>query len=113
MITFVRFVSIMPGKTPDALAIAHKIKRHAKEKHGSEVNLMMPIGGIRIPSLTFLPPITWRTSRALWKRSRRTPNGRSSSPTTPATSFPVPSMTGSVGSLELMYATSGSTTPMR
>ena len=45
MIAFVRFVSIMPGKTPDALAIAHKIKKHAKEKHGSEINLMMPIGG--------------------------------------------------------------------
>ena len=45
MIAFVRFVSIMPGKTHDALAIAHKIKKHAKEKHGSEINLMMPIGG--------------------------------------------------------------------
>ena len=45
MIAFVRFVSIMPGKTLDALAIAHKIKKHAKEKHGSEINLMMPIGG--------------------------------------------------------------------
>jgi hypothetical protein len=45
MITYVRFYSIMPGKTPDALATAHKIKKHAKDKHGFEVNLMMPIGG--------------------------------------------------------------------
>lgn len=45
MIAFVRYYSIMPGKTPDALATAQKIKKHAKEKHGSEINLMMPIGG--------------------------------------------------------------------
>jgi hypothetical protein len=45
MIAFVRSYSIMPGKTPDAVAVAHKIKKHAKENHGFEINLIMPIGG--------------------------------------------------------------------
>ena len=27
------------------MSFAHKIKKHAKEKHGFEVNLIMPIGG--------------------------------------------------------------------
>lgn len=45
MITFVRSYSIMPGKTPEAVANAHKIRKHAKEKHGSEITLLMPIGG--------------------------------------------------------------------
>ena len=45
MIAFVRSYSMRPGKTPDAVAFAHKIKKHAKEKRGSEINLIMSIGG--------------------------------------------------------------------
>lgn len=45
MITLVRTVSVMPGKNAEALAFAHQVKKHAKDKHGLEISLSMPIGG--------------------------------------------------------------------
>ena len=45
MIAFVRIVSVMPGKTADALAFAHHLKSYLKDKHGIDMNLSMPIGG--------------------------------------------------------------------
>jgi hypothetical protein len=45
MITFVRTASIAPGKTNEALAFAHQIAKHVKDKHGTTVELLMPVGG--------------------------------------------------------------------
>jgi hypothetical protein len=100
MIAFVRSYSIMPGKTPDAVAVAHKIKKHAKEKHGFEINLIMPIGGNPNRIASSRRPLAWRSSRAIWTRWRRTPNGRSSLPATPAMSFRALSTTRSGGTSE-------------
>jgi hypothetical protein len=45
MITFIRSASIAPGKTGDAIAFAHQIGKHIKEKYGITVELLMPVGG--------------------------------------------------------------------
>jgi hypothetical protein len=45
MITFVRTVSIAPGKIPEAMAFAHQVAKMIKEKFGSEIRLSVPIGG--------------------------------------------------------------------
>lgn len=45
MITFVRTVSVAPGKTADAMAFAHAIAKLIKEKVGSDLRINVPIGG--------------------------------------------------------------------
>jgi len=45
MITITRTASIAPGKTGDAMAFAHLVARHIKEKHGVAMEILMPIGG--------------------------------------------------------------------
>lgn len=45
MITFVRTVSIMPGKTAEILGFAHQVKTYVKQKYDLDMVLSMPIGG--------------------------------------------------------------------
>ena len=45
MITITRTASIAPGKMVDAMAFAHQVTRHIKEKHGVALQVLMPIGG--------------------------------------------------------------------
>ncbi len=45
MITFVRTISIAPGKTPECLAFARNIAKLAEDKFGLDIRLDMPIGG--------------------------------------------------------------------
>ncbi len=45
MITFVRTVSITPGKTAELLAFAHKVKDYIKQKYNLDMSLSMPVGG--------------------------------------------------------------------
>jgi hypothetical protein len=45
MIAFTRTASIAPGKTGDAVAFGHQVAKHMKEKHGTALEVLMPIGG--------------------------------------------------------------------
>ena len=45
MISIMRTAAIAPGKTGDAIAFAHQIAKHLKEKYGVTVELLMPVGG--------------------------------------------------------------------
>lgn len=45
MITFVRTVSIAPGKFAEIMAFSRQVVKHVKEKVGVEITLTMPIGG--------------------------------------------------------------------
>jgi|SRR5271166_1144098 len=45
MITFVRTISIAPGKNADAIAIAHNITKYIKDRFKRDVRMSMPIGG--------------------------------------------------------------------
>ncbi len=45
MITFVRTVSVAPGKMGEALKFAQDIVAYFKENFGIEVSVAMPIGG--------------------------------------------------------------------
>jgi hypothetical protein len=45
MITIIRSASIAPGKTGDAIAFANQIAKYFKEKYGTTLELLMPIGG--------------------------------------------------------------------
>jgi hypothetical protein len=45
MVNFMRTAVIAPGKTADALAFANQVARHIREKHGTTLELLMPIGG--------------------------------------------------------------------
>jgi hypothetical protein len=45
MITFVRTVSIAPGRIPEAFAFAHQTTKLIKEKFGLDVRVSVPIGG--------------------------------------------------------------------
>jgi len=45
MITFVRSALIAPGKTGDAIAFANQVAKHIKDKHGTALEMLMPIGG--------------------------------------------------------------------
>jgi hypothetical protein len=45
MITFTRTASIAPSKTGDAIAFANQVARHIREKYGTTLELLMPIGG--------------------------------------------------------------------
>jgi hypothetical protein len=45
MITFTRTASIAPGKTADAVAFGHEVAKYIKEKHGTTLEVLMPIGG--------------------------------------------------------------------
>ena len=45
MVTILRTAVIAPGKTGDAIAFAHHIVKYLKEKHGVNVELLMPVGG--------------------------------------------------------------------
>jgi len=45
MITFIRTISIAPGKTRKAMAFGHDIARYIKEKHGTTIEVLMPMGG--------------------------------------------------------------------
>jgi hypothetical protein len=45
MITQIRSAAVAPGKTGDAIAFANQIAKHVKEKYGTTVELLMPIGG--------------------------------------------------------------------
>ncbi len=45
MVTIMRTAAIAPGKTGDAIAFANQIAKHIKEKYGTTVELLMPVGG--------------------------------------------------------------------
>ena len=45
MITITRTASIAPGKTGNAIAFGHQVAKYIKEKHGTSLEVMMPIGG--------------------------------------------------------------------
>ena len=45
MITFIRSVVAMPGKTFEALAVGHEMATIAKRATGTELKIAMPIGG--------------------------------------------------------------------
>jgi hypothetical protein len=45
MIAITRTASIAPGKTGDAIALAHQVAKYIKDKHGTTLEVLMPIGG--------------------------------------------------------------------
>jgi L-ascorbate metabolism protein UlaG (beta-lactamase superfamily) len=45
MIAFIRSASIAPGKTGEAIAFANQIAKLIKEKYGTTLELLVPIGG--------------------------------------------------------------------
>ena len=45
MIAITRTASIAPGKTRDAVAFGHQVAKYIKEKHGTTLEVLMPIGG--------------------------------------------------------------------
>lgn len=45
MITLIRSVSAMPGKTAAARALAAEINGYVREVHGLDVELVLPVGG--------------------------------------------------------------------
>lgn len=45
MIAITRTASIAPGKTGDAMAFGHQVAKYIKEKHGTTLEVLMPIGG--------------------------------------------------------------------
>ena len=45
MIAFTRTASIAPGKTSAALAFGHQVATYLKEKHGTTLEVLMPVGG--------------------------------------------------------------------
>jgi hypothetical protein len=45
MINSMRTALIAPGRTGDALAFANQVAKHIKEKYGTTLELLMPIGG--------------------------------------------------------------------
>jgi hypothetical protein len=45
MVTVIRSGAIAPGKTADALAFAHQMKKLIKEKYGIAIELLLPVGG--------------------------------------------------------------------
>ena len=45
MITFYRNATIMPGKTPAAIAFAQEIAAYVKKSTGTELRVGIPIGG--------------------------------------------------------------------
>jgi hypothetical protein len=59
MITFVRTVSIAPGKLAEIMDFSQKVVKHVKDKHGLPIQLIMPIGGNpnRIAYVTTYPSL--------------------------------------------------------
>ena len=45
MITFYRSATILPGKTPQAIAFAKKIAEYVKKSTGLDLHVGVPIGG--------------------------------------------------------------------
>jgi len=45
MVTVLRSGAIAPGKTAEALAFAHQMKKLIKEKYGVTIELLLPVGG--------------------------------------------------------------------
>jgi len=45
MIAITRTASIASGKTSGAMAYSHQIAKYIKEKHGTTLEVLMPIGG--------------------------------------------------------------------
>ena len=45
MVTVIRSGAIAPGKTAEALAFAHQIKKLIKDKFGIPAELLLPVGG--------------------------------------------------------------------
>ena len=45
MIVFTRSASIAGGKIGEAIAFAHEITNYVKNKHGLELEVMIPVGG--------------------------------------------------------------------
>jgi dsRNA-specific ribonuclease len=45
MIVFVRTANIARGKTANAIAFAQKIAEYIKDKHGVELQVLLPVGG--------------------------------------------------------------------
>jgi len=45
MITITRTASIAPGKTGDAMVFGHQVAKYIKDKHGTTLEVLMPIGG--------------------------------------------------------------------
>jgi len=45
MIALTRTASIAPGKTSSAVAYSHQIAKYIKEKHGTTLEVLMPVGG--------------------------------------------------------------------
>jgi hypothetical protein len=45
MIAISRTASIAPGKTGDAITLAHDVAKYIKDKHSTTLEVFMPIGG--------------------------------------------------------------------
>ena len=45
MIAFARTASIAPGKTSRAVAFGHEVANYIKDKYGTTLEVLMPIGG--------------------------------------------------------------------
>jgi len=45
MIAFIRTLSIAPGNTRKGMAFGHEIAQYIKEKHGTTIEVLMPMGG--------------------------------------------------------------------
>ncbi|MGB8856116.1 MAG: hypothetical protein WCC58_05535 [Burkholderiales bacterium] len=45
MIAISRTASIAPGKTGEAIEMAHKVAKYIKDKHGTTLEVFMPLGG--------------------------------------------------------------------
>lgn len=45
MINFTRTALIAPGKTGDAIGFANQIAKYIKDKYGTTIELLIPIGG--------------------------------------------------------------------
>ena len=45
MIAFTRTAAIAPGKNAGAMAFAHEVCAHIKDKHGLTVDTSIPVGG--------------------------------------------------------------------
>ena len=82
MVTVFRSGAIAPGKTGEALAFAHQIKKLINEKYGITIELLVPVGGNpgRIAFKSNYQGLgEWETlSAKLWADSKRASTVRSS-----------------------------------
>src|ERR1039458_5090865 len=72
MIAFTRTASIAPGKAANAMRFGHEVAKYVKEKHGTNLEVLLPIGGnpsriawyCRFEGLALLQSITARLTRS-------------------------------------------------